>query len=166
MEHALHPAAIHHLPFFITAPGHTDYLFFVIAVIVVVVIVLLGSIYLTVHSLPERMAHRNNKGQMQLVAVLALIGLFTHNNILWLGALLIAMVRLPDFRTPHVSIADSLDRIARRLERRPPPDEPLDQPSEEQDLDKALVEAAAEEVRPAPPPKAIAARERETEPSA
>ncbi len=46
------PAATHHLPFFITAPGDTDVLFNVTLVIVVGSVILTGVIFLTIHSLP------------------------------------------------------------------------------------------------------------------
>jgi hypothetical protein len=155
MEHALHPEANHHLPFFITPPGNTDVLFGVMGAIVLIVIVLLGSLYFTLHSLPERMAHRNNRTQLQLVAVLGLLALFTHNHALWLIGLLIALVQLPDFRTPTVSIAESLDRIARRLERRPPPDEPAAEPppDEAEFVADAVADAQPKQLPPSEPPE-------------
>jgi hypothetical protein len=46
--------------------------------------------------------------------VLALLALFTHNNIFWVAALLLALVRLPDIATPLVAMADSLAKLAGR----------------------------------------------------
>ena len=108
------PTAPHHLPPFITAPGGADWLMSVMAVFLVVVVVSVGLIYLRLHALPEHMAHRTSKVQMQFVAVLALLALFTHNHIFWIAALLLALVELPDFSTPMNSIALSLEKLSRR----------------------------------------------------
>lgn len=59
------------------------------------------------------MAHGANKTQFQIVAVLALITLFTHDNIFWIAALLLALVKIPDFGSPLRSIAASLRSLAR-----------------------------------------------------
>jgi hypothetical protein len=58
------------------------------------------------------MAHKTQKLQMEIVAVLGLISLFTHMHIFWVAGLLLAMIDLPDFGTPMRSIADSVERIA------------------------------------------------------
>jgi hypothetical protein len=58
------------------------------------------------------MAHRGQKIQFEIVAVLALLALFTHNHAFWIAGLLLALVPLPDFTTPLSSIAASLERIA------------------------------------------------------
>jgi len=50
--------------------------------------------------------------QFEIVAVLALIALFTHNHAFWIAGLLLALIPLPDFTTPLSSIAGSLERIA------------------------------------------------------
>ena len=101
-----------HLPFYITGPGQTDVLMIGIIILALVGIVLIGVFYLYLHALPERIAHSSNAFQLQLVGVLALLSLFTHNNIFWIAALLIVAVRVPDFLTPVNSIAHSLHRIA------------------------------------------------------
>jgi hypothetical protein len=49
---------------------------------------------------------------LQLVAVLALIALFTHNHLFWIAALLLALIEFPDFSTPIRSMASSLRKIA------------------------------------------------------
>jgi hypothetical protein len=119
MEHepAINPAAPHHLPAFITAPGGSDWLMTVMFVFMIVAIVSVGLIYLKLHALPEHMAHRTNKVQLQVVAVLALLALFTHNHIFWIAALLLALVELPDFSTPMNSIALSLEKLSGRDKR-------------------------------------------------
>lgn len=101
-----------HLPFYITGPGQTDGLMVGIIILALVGVVLIGVFYLYLHALPERMAHSSNAFQLQLVGVLVLLSLFTHNNIFWIAALLIVAVRVPDFLTPINSIAHSLHRIA------------------------------------------------------
>ena len=111
--HLLHPEAIPHLPVFITAPGETDVLFVVNAIFVLLAVSGLGVFYFKLHALPEQLAHRGQKIQFQIVAVLGLLALFTHNHAFWIAGLLLALVPLPDFTTP-------LGTIARSLERRPP----------------------------------------------
>ena len=110
----LNPAAPPHLPGFITAPGQSDTLMAVMAVFLIVTIVSIGLVYLRLHALPEHMAHRTNKVQLQFVAVLALIALFTHNALFWVAALLLALVDLPNFSTPMNSIALSLEKLSGR----------------------------------------------------
>ena len=110
----LHPAAIEHLPVFITAPGQADWLFNGVAVFLVLAVLVIGNFYLRLHALPERMSHRANVVQMEIVAVLALISLFTHNHIFWIIGLLLAFIRFPDFQTPMVSIAESLEKLSGR----------------------------------------------------
>ena len=107
-----HPAAIHHLPPFVTAPGETDTLFVAVAIFVVLAVIGIGVFYFKLHALPEQMAHRGQKVQFEIVAVLALLALFTHNHAFWIAGLLLALVPLPDFTTPLFSIAGSLERIA------------------------------------------------------
>ena len=108
----MHPAAPHHLPFFIPGPDGSDTLMVVMGIFLVAVILWVGTLYWKLHSLPERMAHRTHKLQFEIVAVLGLISLFTHMHIFWIAGLLLAMIDLPDFSTPLRSIAGSVERIA------------------------------------------------------
>jgi hypothetical protein len=112
MAEALHPAATHHLPFFVTAPGQTDTLFVGIAIFVLLSVIGIGIFYFKLHALPEHMAHRGQKVQLEIVAVLALLALFTHNHLFWIAGLLLALIPIPDFTTPLTSIASSLERMA------------------------------------------------------
>jgi NADH:ubiquinone oxidoreductase subunit 5 (subunit L)/multisubunit Na+/H+ antiporter MnhA subunit len=112
MAEPLHPAATHHLPSFITAPGETDWLMVIMAVFLAVAVLMFGVLFLRLHSLPERMAHRTHKLQFEIVAVLCLISLFTHMHIFWIVGLLLAMIDLPDFGTPLSRIATSAEKIA------------------------------------------------------
>jgi len=112
LEPVLHPLASSHLPFFITAPGETDQMMVTTGVVLVAIIVMIGALYFTLHSLPERMAHEANHVQSGIIALLCLIALFTHQHIFWIIAILLAFIRVPDFETPLLSISESLNRIA------------------------------------------------------
>jgi hypothetical protein len=112
MAESLHPAATHHLPSFITAPTETDVLMVVMAIILVLAVLGFGILFLRIHSLPERMAHKGHKLQFELVAVLCLISLFTHMHIFWVAGLLLALIDLPDFGTPLNRIAGSAEKMA------------------------------------------------------
>ena len=101
-----------HMPVFMTAPGETDVLFVMVAISLLVAVFLLGVFYFKLHALPERMAHSNNRIQYQVVAMLALLGLLTHNNMFWIAALLLASIRLPDLMGKLSSMAQSLERMA------------------------------------------------------
>jgi hypothetical protein len=117
----LHPMTPHHLPFYIAKPGETDVLMIVMGVFLILAVLGVGNIYLRLHSLPERMAHKSQKLQFEIVAVLGLISLFTHIHIFWIAGLLLALVDLPDFSTPLSSIAGSVEKIA---DKESPPAEP------------------------------------------
>lgn len=108
----LHPNAPHHLPSFITAPGDSDVLMIVVGIVLIGAVLAVGNLYLHLHTLPERMAHKSQKLQFEIVAVLGLLALFTHNHLFWVIGLFLAMVDLPDFSTPLHSIAGSVGKIA------------------------------------------------------
>src|SRR5882757_1266407 len=108
----MHPAAPHHLPFFIPGADGSDTLMVVMGIFLIATVLWVGTLYWKLHSLPERMAHKTHKLQFEIVAVLGLISLFTHQHIFWVAGLLLAMIDLPDFGTPIRSIADSVERIA------------------------------------------------------
>jgi hypothetical protein len=114
MAASQNPAAPQHLPWFITAPGQTDGLFVAMVIFLVVVLVLLGVFYFKLHALPEHIAHRTSKIQMEVVAVLAVLALFTHEHMFWIAALLLALIEVPDFSTPINTMAQSLQKLARR----------------------------------------------------
>ena len=124
MPATINPAAPHHLPGFITAPGESDVLLNGAAVFLVVLVLMLGSVYFRLHALPEHMAHKNaNKLQFEVVAILALLALFTHNNSFWVASLLLALVPIPDFHGPLETIAQSLAKMA-GFRPRTPSDDP------------------------------------------
>lgn len=110
MSATQNPLAPHTLPWFVTAPDGTDTLYVITTIVVVISVVLLGVFFFWLHSLPERMGHK--KLQFEVVAVLGLISLFTHQHIFWIIGLLLAVVDLPDFINPIRHIADSTEKIA------------------------------------------------------
>lgn len=112
MTDQLHPMTPHHLPFYIAKPGETDVLMIVMGIFLILAVLGVGNIYLRLHSLPERMAHKGQKLQFEIVAVLGLISLFTHIHVFWIAGLLLALVDLPDFSTPLTRIAGSVEKIA------------------------------------------------------
>lgn len=116
MDHPveMNPAAPHVLPPFIAFPGASDWLMTAMVVFLVFVVVSFGLIYLRLHSLPEHMARGATKVQLQLVMVLALIGLLTHEHVFWIAALLLALVQLPDYSTPLNSMALSQEKLSGR----------------------------------------------------
>jgi hypothetical protein len=97
---------------FITAPGETDVLMVVMGIILLLAVMMFGILFLRLHTLPERIAHRSHKLQFEIVAVLGLIALFTHMHIFWIAGLLLAMIDLPDFGSSLNRIAGSTEKIA------------------------------------------------------
>ncbi|MEJ1156692.1 hypothetical protein [Prosthecomicrobium sp. N25] len=118
---AINPAATGHLPFFITGPGQSDTLLSIMVVVLVLSLIGIGVFYFKLHALPEHMLHGSQKAQLEIVGVLALISLFTHNHLFWIAGLLLAFIDLPDFMTPINSMASSLSRIAHNSG--PPPEQ-------------------------------------------
>jgi hypothetical protein len=112
MPVSLHSAAPHHLPAFITAPGETDVLMTVMAVFLIIAVLAVGLLFLRLHTLPERLAHKSQKIQFEIVAVLGLLALFTHMHIFWVVGLLLALIDLPDIGWPLRRMAGSLEKIA------------------------------------------------------
>ena len=107
---ALHPAASHHLPWFIAGPHDGDPLYVVTTLCVIAAVVGLGVLFFTLHSLPERLGHK--KIQFEIVAVLGLLSLFTHVHAFWVAGLLLALVDLPDFVNPWRRMATSLEKMS------------------------------------------------------
>lgn len=112
---AIHPLAPEHLPQYVVAADGSDYLFTFMTVFTIGLILGIGILYMTLHAMPERMAHDSNHSQMQVVGILALLALFTHNNMFWIIAILVAAFRPPDIMTPLTSISQSLAAMAGRL---------------------------------------------------
>jgi len=108
----IHPMGPHHLPFYLAPGGGTDVLMVVVGIFLVATLIWVGTLYLRLHSLPERMAHKSEKLQFEIVAILGLLALFTHIHLFWVAGLLLAMIDIPDFGTPLRSIAGSVEKIA------------------------------------------------------
>jgi hypothetical protein len=108
----IHPLAPHHLPGFITAPGETDVMMVAMGILLLGAVLAVGNVFFRLHTLPERMAHKSQKLQFEIVAVLGLLALFTHIHLFWVAGLLLALIELPDFSTPLRSLARSVEKIA------------------------------------------------------
>ena len=106
-----------HIPGYL-AGADSDPLMIVMAVILIVIILIAGVFYFKLHAVPEHIAHGKNHTQIQLITILTILALFTHNNIFWVAALVLAVVELPDFLTPLKSIAKSLATIAQNKEQK------------------------------------------------
>jgi hypothetical protein len=112
MAAPLHQAATEHLPSFITPPGETDTLMVVTAAILAVSILMFGILFFRLHNLPEQMAHKSKKAQLEIVSLLCLLGLLTHIHAFWIAALLLAFVDIPDFPGWLGRIAVAVERVA------------------------------------------------------
>ncbi len=110
----LNPLAPHSLPWFIASPGQTDMLSVFAGGFLLVAVMGVGVIYLRIHSLPERSAHAGRKIQFEVVAILGLLSLLTHNHLFWVAGLLLAFIDIPDFAGPLRSMAASLGRLSGR----------------------------------------------------
>ncbi len=108
----LHPMATGHIPSYVTQADGSDFLFNFMVIFTVGLILLIGVAYFTLHSIPEKMAHENNHPQFQLVGILALLALFTHNGLFWVAAILVAGFQFPDFAAPLRAIADAIRSLA------------------------------------------------------
>jgi hypothetical protein len=112
MADSINPAASHHLPSFITPPGETDVLMVVTGILLLLGILAFGILFFRLHTLPERLAHKSQKIQFEIVAVLGLIALFTHMHIFWIAGLFLALIDVPDFGTALGRMARSLEKMA------------------------------------------------------
>lgn len=110
MAEGLHPAAPHHMPWFISGPHEGDPLYVITTVFLIAGVVGLGVLFFTLHSLPERLGHK--KLQFEIVAVLGLLSLFTHVHAFWVAGLLLAMIDLPDFVGPWKRMAGALEKLS------------------------------------------------------
>jgi hypothetical protein len=134
-----------HLPFYVAKPGETDVLMIVMGIFLIAAVLGIGNIYLRVHSLPERMAHKSQKLQFEIVAILGLLALFTHIHLFWIAALLLAVIDIPDFGTPLRSIAGSVEKIAGSAEGR----------SDAESVDEGEAATASDKTEPSIPKKEV-----------
>jgi hypothetical protein len=110
-----HTLAPHSMPPFITAPGARDWLLVCMAFVLVGAVLAAGVFFFWLHSLPERLVHNSTKVHFDIVAALGLLSLFTHVHLFWVAALLLALVRMPQWSLPDFS--GLLGRIAASVER-------------------------------------------------
>ena len=145
MTSELHPASVHHMPWFISGPNQGDPLYVITTIFVLAAIVGLGVLFFTLHSLPERLGHK--KLQFEIVAVLGLLSLFTHVHVFWVAGLLLALIDLPDFVSPLKRMAGALEKLSGTE----PPETPPRRAAPPEDG-----EAATDGPRPASPPEGTA----------
>lgn len=115
MADGVNPAAPHSLPFFLADASGNDPMLWNTGIVLGFATLALGVIFFWLHALPERIAHKGKKAQMEVVTILCLLALFTHIHLFWIVALVLAVVDLPSFAGPADRISASLDRIADRL---------------------------------------------------
>ncbi|MGZ3309220.1 MAG: hypothetical protein ACXU8R_11935 [Xanthobacteraceae bacterium] len=96
-------------------------LFNITMVFVLLSVVFFGIVFLTIHSLPERLAHKSKKVQLDIVAVLCLLALFSHEHVFWVAALLLAFIDIPDFSTPFKRMVTAVETIAEQQAGSTPP---------------------------------------------
>ena len=83
MTQGMNPAAPHHLPPFITAPGQTDVFLVGCAIFIIIAVITLGSLYFRLHALPEHLSHgKASKLQFEVVSVMALLALYPQQLVL------------------------------------------------------------------------------------
>ena len=141
MTEAINPLAPEHIPGYMPGPDGGDILFTVVVGLIVILMLVIGNLYLKLHAVPERLAHRQNNTQLQIITALALLALFTHNNAFWVAALLLAVVRWPDFSTPLNSIADSLEKLTSEA----PETKPQEAETKPQEADQPQAETKLQE---------------------
>jgi hypothetical protein len=81
----INPIATHRLPGFITPPGEPDGLLIFMTVFLIATILAVGILMLRIHTLPERMLHKSDKLQLEIVSVLGLLALLTHVHAFWVA---------------------------------------------------------------------------------
>jgi len=117
MSGQIHPLAPHELPGFIGAADGSDPLYTAVVFIVLAMVLGIGVFYLKLHAIPEQLAHKHGNTQSQLIMALALLALFTHNNIFWVAALILALLKFPDFVTPLNDISSALSKMTQAGEK-------------------------------------------------
>lgn len=107
-----HPAAPDRVPFFLPGPDGSDPVLVGTGIFLLLATLAFGLLFLRLHTLPERIAHRSHKLQFEIVAVLGLLSLFTGTHAFWVAGLLLAFLDIPDFTGPMRRIAGSAERLA------------------------------------------------------
>jgi hypothetical protein len=107
------PSPAAHLPWFVSTGEQTEPLLMAVGIFLVLFVLMIGLLMLRLHHLPEHIAHKQQKVQYQVVAVLVLLSMFTGQHAFWIAGLLLAMIDLPDFSGPLDRIARAVERLAR-----------------------------------------------------
>jgi hypothetical protein len=84
----------------------------VMAVVLILAVLLVGVFYFRLHALPEQLAHKSHKLQLNLIAILGLLALFTHEHLFWIAGLLLAVIEFPDFSGMLGRMTRSLEKMA------------------------------------------------------
>ena len=100
------------MPAFIPGPDGSDPLLVAAGLVLLAAVVTFGILFLRLHTLPERVAHRGQKLQFEIVAVLGLLALFTHVHLFWVIGLVLALIDIPDFAGPLRRVAGSAEKLA------------------------------------------------------
>jgi hypothetical protein len=112
-----HDAPPTHLPWFITEPEQIDTLMVFIGVFLVLFTVMMGVLMFRLLYLPAKMVPQEQKAKYEVVATLYLLAMFAPGNFLWIAALLVAMIDIPDFTPLLERIAEAVRRIAQSRKR-------------------------------------------------
>jgi hypothetical protein len=107
-----HPAAPHHIPFYLPGPDGSDPIMVATGIFLIIGVLAFGLLLMRIHMLPDHIAHRGHKIQLEIVAVLGLLSMFTGVHAFWVAALLLALIDIPDFTGPLRRIAGSAETIA------------------------------------------------------
>jgi len=85
------------------------------------------------------MAHKSKKILLDLIALLCLLALLTHEHLFWFIAIVLAFIDIPDFLTPVNRIAKSMESLAGQEAGEEPPDVSTSNPPEAAKVDEAHV---------------------------
>ena len=94
----MHPAAPHHLPFFIPGADGSDTLMVVMGIFLIATILWVGTLYWKLHSLPERVGYHEALGAFALVVAAAEVAA---------GRVEQALVVIADLDTVYVTQLDT-----------------------------------------------------------
>lgn len=100
------------MPSFAPLADGSDFLLTFMIVSLTLSVLGIGLLFFRIHTLPERMAHNSKKIQFELVSVLGLLALFTHQHAFWVAGLLLAFIDLPDITTPLRRAVTALETLA------------------------------------------------------
>lgn len=112
MNTTMNSAAPSHLPFWLPGPDGSDPVLAGTGIALAAAVLAFGLLMLRIHMLPDHIADRGHKVQLEIVAVLGLLSMVSGIHGFWVAALLLALIDIPDFTGPLRRIAGSTERIA------------------------------------------------------